>query len=319
MQTYANLMSSGGYRPHLDSVDFIKFLRVTVIIALILAMAFSIRGNFKGLMQTLERDVMWLGIIALAITVTSSLLSMISVVKVKGLKIVSRVLIGCVAVGLFYISTRLTFIGFVSGEKSQIVNAVQENPELVEAKKELENIINRQGEYGLSHSEKISLLTREKKQRAWITELTKRLIVENRNKKSNLEAAIGEEKKIAMTLFALFQVFKIFRSGHIGSAHVAFDNINIDFFISWNNDRSRDTLSDIRSMRAFLSFKYKACFLENTFEYFPVNWRYTWHSIFLVWFQIKGIGTSTKLRSVCFKGSGRFSNLPISKPDSFIT
>jgi len=83
MQTYANLMSSGGYRPHLDSVDFIKFLRVSVVIALILAMAFSIRGNFKGLMQTLERDVMWLGIIALAITVTSSLLSMISVVKVS--------------------------------------------------------------------------------------------------------------------------------------------------------------------------------------------------------------------------------------------
>lgn len=203
MQTYANLMSGDGYRPHLHSVDFIKFLRVSVIIALILGMAFSIRGNLKGLMQTLERDVVWLGIIALAITVTSSLLSMISVVKVKGLKIVSRVLIGCVAVGLFYISTRLTFIGFVSGEKSQIVNAIQENPELVEAKRELENIVDRQGEYGLTHSEKISLLAREKEQRAWINELTKRLIVENRNQKSNLEAAIGEEKKIAMTLFAL--------------------------------------------------------------------------------------------------------------------
>jgi len=108
-----------------------------------------------------------------------------------------------VAVGLFYISTRLTFIGFVSGEKSQIVNAIQENPELVEAKRELENIVNRQAEYGLSHSEKISLLAREKEQRAFVTELTKRLIIENRTKKSNLEAAIGEEKKIAMTLFAL--------------------------------------------------------------------------------------------------------------------
>jgi hypothetical protein len=125
MPTYVNLMSGQGFRPHLDSLDFIKFLRVSVIIALILAMAFSIRGNFKGLIQTLERDVVWLGIIALAITVTSSLLSMISVVKVNGLKIVSRVLIGCVAVGLFYISIRLTFIGFVSGEKSQIVNAIQ--------------------------------------------------------------------------------------------------------------------------------------------------------------------------------------------------
>jgi len=127
------------------------------------------------------------------------------------------------------------------------------------------------------------------------------------------------KKDKAGNLFALFQVFKIFSSGHVGSAHVAFDNINIDFLIGGNNHRSRDTLSDIRTMRAFLSFKDKACFLENTFKYFPVNWRYTWHSSFLVWFQIKGIGTSTKLRSVCFKGAGCFSNLPISKPDSFIT
>lgn len=203
MQTYGNLISSQAYRPHLDSTDFQKFLKISVVIALILAMAFSIRGNFKGLMQTLERDVVWLFIIAIAITVTSSLLSMIGFLKIKGLTIVGRVLIGCVAVGLFYISTRLTFIGFVSGEKSQIVNAIQENPELVAAKRELENIVTRQAEYGLSQSEKISLLAREKEQRAWINELTKRLIVENRNKKSNLEAAIGEEKKVAMTLFAL--------------------------------------------------------------------------------------------------------------------
>ena len=203
MQTYGSFVSSQAYRPHLDSVDFIKFLRVSVIIALILAMAFSIRGNFKGLMQTLERDVVWLGIIALAITVTSSLLSMISVVKIKGLKVVSRVLIGCVAVGLFYISTRLTFIGFVSGEQAQLINAVQENPELVKANEDLNDIIRRQNEYGISQSEKLSLLAREKEQRTWAREIEKRLIIENRNKKSNLEAAIGKEKQIAMTLFAL--------------------------------------------------------------------------------------------------------------------
>jgi len=203
MQTYGNFISSQSYRPHLDSVDFIKFLRVSVIVMLILAMAFSIRGNFKGLTQTLERDVFWLVIISLAITGTSSFLSMVTVIKIKGLKIVSRVLIGCVAVGLFYISTRLTFIGFVTGEKSQVINAIQENPELVQAKAELQNIITRQNEYGMSQSEKQSLMAREKEQRGWIREIEKRLIVENRNSKSNLENAIGAEKRIAMTLFAL--------------------------------------------------------------------------------------------------------------------
>jgi len=119
MQTYANLMSSGGYRPHLDSTDFIKFLRISVIIALILAMAFSIRGNFKGLMQTLERDVVWLGIIALAITVTSSLLSMISVVKVKGLKIVSRV--------LYSFRIRISFSSVIASEAKQSHNSLNIN------------------------------------------------------------------------------------------------------------------------------------------------------------------------------------------------
>ena len=203
MQTYGNFISNQGFRPHLDSVDFIKFLRVSVIIALILAMAFSIRGNYKGLMQTLERDWLWLAVISLGITSTSSILSMITVIRIKGLKIVSRVLIGCVAIGLFYISTRLTFIGFVSSEKIQIINAIQENPELLAAKEELNQIIERQNIYGITQSEKMSLMTREKEQRQWIKELTQRLIVENRNRKSNMENAIGDEKKIAMTLFAL--------------------------------------------------------------------------------------------------------------------
>jgi len=203
MQTYQNLLSKESYNAHFNSADFVKFLQISVVIALILAMLFSIRGNFKGLMSTLERDVAWLFIIAIAITVTSSLLSMISVVRINGLKIVSRVLIGVVAVGLFYISTRLTFIGFVTGEQSQVINQVQANPELSTARAELNRIIDRQGEYGISQGEKMSLLAREKEQRAYIHELEKRLIIENRNKKSNLEAAIGEEKRIAMTLFAL--------------------------------------------------------------------------------------------------------------------
>jgi hypothetical protein len=202
--TYQNLMSSGpAYNAHLESQDFKRFLKISVVIALILSMLFSIRGNFKGLMQTLEKDVVWLFIIAIAITVTSSLLSMISVVKINGLKIVSRVLIGIVAVGLFYISTRLTFIGFITGEQSQLVNQVQANPELSQAKVDLQGILDRQNEYGISQSEKLSLMSREKEQRSYIREIEKRLVIENRFKKSNLENAIGEEKRIAMTLFAL--------------------------------------------------------------------------------------------------------------------
>ena len=73
--------------------------------------------------------------------------------------------------------------------------AIQETTELVKANDDLNDIIERQSEYGISQSEKLSLMAREKEQRAWIREVEKRLIIENRNKKSNLEAAIRNGKK----------------------------------------------------------------------------------------------------------------------------
>jgi len=154
MQTYANLISSKSFSPHMESVDFIKFLKVSVVIALILGVMFSIRGNYLGLKQALEKDVIWLFIIALAITSTSSILAMISFVKIDALKIVSRVLIGVISLSLFYISGRLTYLGFTGQESQSIVNTIQENPELSQAKRDLQSIIDRQNEYGLWQGKK---------------------------------------------------------------------------------------------------------------------------------------------------------------------
>ena len=193
MQTYANLISSKSFSPHMESVDFIKFLKVSVVIALILGVMFSIRGNYLGLKQALEKDVIWLFIIALAITSTSSILAMISFVKIDALKIVSRVLIGVISLSLFYVSGRLTYLGFTGQESQSIVNAIQENPELSQAKIDLQSIIDRQNEYGLSQSEKLSLMQREKEQRTFTRDIEKRLIIENRNKKSAVESSLGEE------------------------------------------------------------------------------------------------------------------------------
>ena len=203
MQTYQNLMSSGGYRPHLDSVDFIKFLRISVIIALLLSVAFSIRGNFLGLSQTLERNWFWLACIGAGITITSSILAMLTVIRIEGLSKVGRVFIAVVAIGIFYISTRLTLIGFGAGELEKLANMVREHPEVTEAKAELQDIIERQNVYGISHSEKMSLMQREKEQRAWIREIEKRLVTENRNKASKAEKAVGKEMVIARQMFAI--------------------------------------------------------------------------------------------------------------------
>jgi hypothetical protein len=202
MQTYANLISAKSFSPHMESVDFLKFLRVSIVIALILAALFSIRGNVLGLRSALEKNSLWLIVIGLAITSTSSILAMITVIKVEGLRIVSRVLIGVVSVMLFYVSGRLTYLGFVGQEAQSVVNTIQENPELANARAELNRIIERQNQYEILASEKQSLLAREREQRGWIREIEKRLIIENRNKKSNVEASLGEERKLALMMFS---------------------------------------------------------------------------------------------------------------------
>jgi hypothetical protein len=204
MHTYATLMSGKEYRPHLDSQDFIKFLRFSVIIALLLSAAFSIRGNYLGLSQTLERDFVWLSCIAAGITITSSLLAMLTVIRLDGLTRIGRVFIGIVAIGIFYISTRLTLIGFGAGELTKIESMLKDHPEVIEAKAELQQIIDRQNEYGISHSEKLSLLAREREQRAWIRDIQKRLLVENRKQKSKAEKAVGsKEMQVARQMFAI--------------------------------------------------------------------------------------------------------------------
>jgi hypothetical protein len=204
MQTYGNLMSNQGYHPHLDSSDFIRFLRGSVIVALLLAMAFSCRGNFLGLSQTLERNWFWLMCISAGVTITSSLLAMLTVIRIEGLSKFGRVLIGLAAVIIFYISTRLTLIGFGAGEMEKLENVIRENPEVIEAKAELDRIIERQNEYGISQNEKLSLMAREKEQRAWIREIEKRVLAENKNRASKAERSVGtKEMMIARQAFAL--------------------------------------------------------------------------------------------------------------------
>ncbi len=82
--TYGNYV--GGYSPHLDSADFVKTLRIGVVIAWLLSVAFSIRGNYLGPEQTLEKSWFWLMCIGAGITLTSAFLAMLTVIDIPGLK-----------------------------------------------------------------------------------------------------------------------------------------------------------------------------------------------------------------------------------------
>lgn len=202
MQTYGSL--SGEYRPHLDSQDFLKVLRMGVLTALLLSMAFSIRGNYLGLQQTLEKNWLWLTCISAGITLTSTFLAMFTVMKIAGLSRGGRILAALAALGLFYISTRLTLIGFSAGEEQRQESVLQEHPDVMKARQDLEAIVKRQRQYGVSEAEKTSLMAREKEQRAWLRETETRVRMElGDNTQSRAARALSEEAQIAKQLFAV--------------------------------------------------------------------------------------------------------------------
>lgn len=202
MQTYGSL--AGGYRPHLDSEDFAKFLRGVVVLALLLSVAFSIRGNYLGLEVTLERNPLWLGCIAAGLTLTSMLMAMLSVMRVPGVGRGGRALMILAAVGLFLVSMSLTYIGFSAGEQTQLESVVQEHSDVRQARADLAAIIQRLNQYGLSHTDRASLLQREKEQREYVRELEKRIRFElGAEAESKAAAALGSQAQIVRVLFSI--------------------------------------------------------------------------------------------------------------------
>jgi hypothetical protein len=123
MQTYGSF--TGGYRPHLG-----------VVIAWVLSVAFSIRGNYLGLEQMLEKSWFWLMCIGAGITLTSAFLAMLTVIDIPGLKRGGRFLIAMAAIGLAYASTRLTLIGFGAGESQRQESLIQDHPDVVKARQD---------------------------------------------------------------------------------------------------------------------------------------------------------------------------------------
>ncbi len=202
MQTYGNFTS--GYRPHLDSADFMKTLRVGVVIAWVLSVSFSIRGNYLGLEQTLDKSWVWLLAISASITLTSSFLAMLTVIDIPGLRRGGRILVGIAAAGLFFTSTRLILIGFSAGESERQESRLQDHPDLVKARQDLDAIVKRQRMYGVSDAEKQSLLAREKEQRAWLRETETRVRMElGDNVQSRAAQAMGNDAEIARQIFAV--------------------------------------------------------------------------------------------------------------------
>lgn len=217
MQTYGNFMSAKPYRPHLDSSDFMDSVRLGALVAYGLSIAFSVRGNYKGLLQTLEKDPgAWLLVIAVGITLTGAVLSMLTVLRIKGLSRGGRRFVFLGVAGFLMISTSLNLIGFTAGEETQKTNAVQQHPDVKAANRELDEIVKRQQQYGISEQEKASLLKREKEQREWVRQVEMRVWKEmGSGSLSTAEKALGEHAATARLLFAIAPELAIIALGPV--------------------------------------------------------------------------------------------------------
>jgi hypothetical protein len=98
-----------------------------------------------------------------------------------------------IALGALFVATRLSVVGFEAGERQMYANAVERNPAVVSARRELERLIQRGNLYVLTKEERVALAASERDQRKHIHQLETQLRFEGRGQSSNVSAVLGAE------------------------------------------------------------------------------------------------------------------------------
>ena len=178
-------------------------MRGFVVASLLLSAVFSIRGNWMGLHQVFDSSDAWQCFISLSITLFAGLLSAYSVIQQSGITRTWQWIMRFAALVFFTASVSLTYLGFSAGEQISHANAVQKHPDYVSAKAELDNILSRMNQYGLSASNKQSLFAREREQRVHMRELEKELRYELSRESSVAEQALGDHLQFVRIIFAI--------------------------------------------------------------------------------------------------------------------
>lgn len=196
--TYGNFV--GGYRPHLDSADFIKALRRVVCCAFLLAVVFSVKGASSGMRIVLNTNLLLAVAIAAGLTATAASLAFSSFVFdfSRGYRWGFRVVAGVIFVCL----SALNYLGFAQAEEQGKADAVLVHPEVVAYDKDISDLVNRQNQYGIAPAEKQSLLAREREARRAKQELIDRLRHEKAVNPTVAARALGENEMAVRVILA---------------------------------------------------------------------------------------------------------------------
>lgn len=199
MQTYGSL--AGGYRPHLDSGDFVKFLRRVVVAAFVLAILFSVKGASAGMRVVLNANWLLAVAIAAGLTATAASLALASFVFdfSRGYRWGFR----AVALVIFVCLSALNYLGFAQAENQGKVDAVLQNAEVLAYERDISDLVARQNQFGIAPAEKQSLLAREREARQAKQALVDRLRHESAVNPTVAARALGENEMAVRLVLAM--------------------------------------------------------------------------------------------------------------------
>jgi hypothetical protein len=199
MQTYGNFTS--GYRPHLDSADFLKLLRAVVSCAFLLAVVFSIKGASSGMRVVLNTNLLLAVSIAAGLTATAASLAFSSFVFdfSRGYRWGFR----GVAVVIFVCLSALNYLGFEVAEEQGKTDGILQHSEVLAYDRDIADLVTRQNQYGISSAEKQSLLSREREARRAKQELVDRLRHEKAVNPTVAARALGENERAVRLVLAM--------------------------------------------------------------------------------------------------------------------
>lgn len=184
-----------------------RFLAVfTIVIVLVLGgcLVFSVVRNIRGLAAGYPGlSGEWQAAIAVIITAASFVLAASSILKTFDSTVFIRAALLMAGLTFSAVSFALSFAGVVEDNKNRFyVNALAD-PEVLRLEDDLDKVIGRQDEYGISESTKRSLMQREKEIRKELSGARDRARHRADVEAKKAEQAAGKMSHLALGIFAL--------------------------------------------------------------------------------------------------------------------
>ena len=182
--------------------SFTTIMKVVVALILIGSIAFSIIRNVRGLEGWFPGvNIYWQVLIALVVTIGSFTLTAAAVLKTFNTVTSIRVMLFLAGIMFSTTSFMLSFGGAQLDSRNAPLILATKDPGVVQLENDIDGVVKRLREYGISESTKQSLLTRERELREQLAALRNKVDHQARVEKEQQTKAEDEKHFMALALF----------------------------------------------------------------------------------------------------------------------